>query len=379
MRIVASALTVLLLACGSANAVVFLVLNDEFDDRNLVDNAQHRLAVKFDRARFQEFSKSLLQLKVWHFIALFGKPQPKPDKSYAMPVAQARGLAMSGLRHGDETLNKDHTDFYVVEGAAALEVYYGIDGETPIAILLYFPVDKDFPKLAKDNLTQRLAWDADCFERLKSSTQARRLEVFPWEVDGAELAKLESGDFAADSTFKLLAWVKSGKDLGYTYEHAAESGTWTWRDSSGKLVRKVASASQSRIPYEFVWFHPDGQELRKETFQYRTDELQSRRWCRADTGATIRYETRDAWSWCDKDGKVIRLEWDDNSDGIPDWYRTVEDGIDSTSDRTAKRHPLKPAESWAVDQKLIPEVSRISDQPDLRIPVRRKVIPARSK
>jgi hypothetical protein len=44
-----------------------------------------------------------------------------------------------------------------------------------------------------------------------------------------------------------------------------------------------------------------------------------------------------------------------------------------------KRKPLKVEDSWAINPKLIPEESRISDQPDLRVPIRRKVAEKQGK
>ena len=130
MRTIAAGLVVLLLSGTPAGAVIFLSLEDEFDDIGLVHQAHDRPAVQASRAKLDEYTHSLWRLKERDFVAMFGKAQAKPDKTYAMPVAQARGLGLSGLRYGDPAMNKDHTDFYVVPGVAALEVYYQIDGES---------------------------------------------------------------------------------------------------------------------------------------------------------------------------------------------------------------------------------------------------------
>jgi len=44
-----------------------------------------------------------------------------------------------------------------------------------------------------------------------------------------------------------------------------------------------------------------------------------------------------------------------------------------------KRKPLKIEDSWAISPKLIPEESRILDQPELRVPIRRKAGAAPAK
>jgi hypothetical protein len=373
MRTLSAALLTLLLAGSPACAVVFLSLDDEFDDWGLVSKARDRPAVKSARSKLDEFKRSLLRLKERDFVALFGRPQPKPARTYAMPVAQPRGLALSGIRYSDPAMNKDHTDFYVVPGVAALEVYFGIDGESPAAIVLYFAAGKDFPKLRKDNLEKRLAWDADRFKRLEAHTAARLAEVFPWEVDLAELAKLEAGDYETNAVRKLKAWIESGQKLGYRYQHEDGANDWSWYGPDGRLVRRASRYEGDGAPVAFEWFHPGGGELRSEHFGYRTGELQTRRWCRA-TGENIRYETPGTWCWYGADGRPVRQEWDDNGDGLPDWYVTAADGIAHVFDRKAmeKRRPLKLADSWAVHPELIPEDSRVSDQPDLRIPIRRR-------
>jgi hypothetical protein len=373
MRALAAALSALLLIGSPAYAVVFLMLDDEFDDGVLVSDAQDRPAVKSSRAKIDQFEKGLLRLRERDFVTLFGRPLPKPARTYAMPVAQARGLGLSGLRYGDPAMNKDHTDFYVVPGVAALEVYFGIDGESPAAIVLYFAADKDFPKLTRDNLDERLAWDADRLKRLEAHTAARLTEVFPWEVDRAELTKLEAGDYETNAARKLKAWIESGQALGYTYQHADGADDWSWYGPDGRMVRRASRSSGGVDPVVFEWFHPTGGELRKEEYGYRSGELQTRRWCRA-TGENIRYETRDTWCWYGPDGRPVRQEWDDNGDGLPDWYVTAADGIAHVFDRNAleKRRSLKLADSWAVHPELIPEDSRVSDQPDLRIPIRRR-------
>jgi hypothetical protein len=105
--------------------------------------------------------------------AMFGKPRPKADRTFAMPVAQPRGFGMSGLRHVDEKLNKDHKEFYLVGTFAALEIYYSLDGVSPNVILLHFRVDDTFPRLTKDNLRERLRWEQERWQKLEAYYEKR--------------------------------------------------------------------------------------------------------------------------------------------------------------------------------------------------------------
>jgi hypothetical protein len=378
MRNLVIASMVLLLSAGSAPAGIERILWDDCDDATIVRAVHEQKDVVKFQQKLDDFEKKLFPLKEKDFIALFGKSQAKPPKTYAMPVAQSRGLVLSGLRSGDPKDNKDHTEFYVIKDVAALEVWYQINGESPAAVIFYFPTDKDFPKLTNDNLAKRLAWDDDHFKKLVAHFDKRMVEVFPWEIDQKELARLHEGDFAVDAKTKLEAWIESGKKLGYTYKHEKGSKDWRWYRADGKEARvayQYGSVDGDGPPQFFIWKHEGGGELRSESFSNPSGELTNRRWCRPKTTLNIRYESPSNWCWYGKDGKPVREEWDDNGDGIPDWYITKEDKIEHVGDRKAmeKRKPLKLEESWAINPKLIPEESRISDQPDLRVPIRRKV------
>jgi hypothetical protein len=372
MRTIVVSLAVLLLTGVPAGAVIFTLLDDEFDDSGRIREVRDRPEVQAARAKLDEYKRGLLRLKERDFVAMFGKAQPQPAKAYAMPVAQARGLALSGLRHGDPAMNKDHTDFYVVPGAGALEVYYQIDGESPAAIVVYLPVDSTFPRLTERNLAERLAWDADRVDRLEARTRARFELAFPWEVDRAELARLTAGDFETNAGRKLAAWVASGEALGYTCRHEPGSIEWKWYDNNGRLAREALCSPQAGGAATFNWYRATGDPLREEWFDHPTGELTARRW--GGPGGNVRYETRGSWCWYDRAGKAARLEWDDNGDGIPDWYVAAADGLEHCADRRAmeKRRPLTVPASWAVHPELIPPESRVPDQPGLRVPVRRR-------
>jgi len=57
------------------------------------------------------------------------------------------------------------------------------------------------------------------------------------------------------------------------------------------------------------------------------------------------------------------MEWDDNSDGIPDWVSL------NGNDEERKRVVIQ--ESWAINPKFIPEESQIPDQKERRVPIRK--------
>ena len=89
-----------------------------------------------------------------------------------MPVAQPRGVALSGIDAGGRW-NKSHTEFYPV-GAFGVEVWYGYDGKSPVAVFVYFKADPDFPKLTTSNVQERLAWDRDRFAKLVKLIEDRQ-------------------------------------------------------------------------------------------------------------------------------------------------------------------------------------------------------------
>ncbi len=376
MRLLLATLAAALLTGAPAHAVIFTFLDDEFDDTRLVREARDRWPVKTVDRRIESFERSLYRFKERDFAALFDKPQAKPEKTYAMPVAQARGLMLSGIRYSDPAMNKNHTDFHVLPGVAGLEVYYHIDGETPAVVLVYLPVDAAFPRLTETNLPQRLAWDTAGLDRLAAHLDSRLKAVFPYEVDRAEVANIETGDFSADPAERLRSWTASGSALGYTLrEEVSPEGRkdWKWYGADDRRPAREASRGLGDgPPTYFKWLHPNGGERRSEGFD-ATGVLVCRRWCQDDT-RNIRYETGVSWCWYGLDGKVVRFEWDDNGDGLPDLYVTAEDGIRHTGDEEAmkKRKELRLTESWAVNPALIPEECRIPDQPGLRVPVRLK-------
>src|SRR5579864_5943685 len=157
-----------------SHSIIITFLEDEFDNREAILACRDNKEVKEFGRKIDEFRKRLYQLRERDFVALFGKSSAKPPGTYAMPVAQPRGLALSGLRHADEKLNKDHIEFYQVGPFAGIQVYYGINGASPAAILFYFVADDAFPRLGKNNLTKRLLWDQQRWNRFAEFFEKRR-------------------------------------------------------------------------------------------------------------------------------------------------------------------------------------------------------------
>src|SRR5262249_45186653 len=139
----------LVVASSVGRAVIFLMIHDPVDDHFLVDAVSGQKPVKEFAAEIRALEQTLTANKRGTIEKLFGKPAKKPEKDFAMPVAQPRMFGISGIRSADEKKNKDHTEFHPVGDFAGIEVWYGIDGETPSFALLYFKVDKTFPKLKK--------------------------------------------------------------------------------------------------------------------------------------------------------------------------------------------------------------------------------------
>jgi hypothetical protein len=372
MRKLVMGAMIFLFSAGSSPAPVMNFLKDDCDDVWRGPEFYTQEEVVQAGKKLNEFEKKLQLLKQKDFVALFGKSQDRPANTYAIPVSCGRVFWTSGLGFGAPD-DRRHTDFYIVKDVAALEVHYGFNGESPAVIIVYFCTDRDFPKLAKDNLAKRLAWEEAQLKRFMAFYEKRSTEVFPWEIDQKDLRNLQQGDFAAAAKTKLDAWIESGKKLGYLYEHKEGSNDWNWYLPSGNLARSAHRGANEGPPIRFIWYQEDGShELRREIFNYHTGELTSRCWCRPGTTESIRNESTNNWWWYDKEGNVVRREWDDNGDGIPDWYMTNEDFVGDKKE-VDLRKPLKVEKSWAINPKLIPEESRISDQPELRVPIRRKV------
>lgn len=294
-----------------------------------------------------------------------------------MPVAQPRGLALSGLRHADPRMNKDHTEFYTIEDFAAIQVYYGLDGVSPGTILLYFRTDDEFPKLTKDNLEKRLSWEQERLKKLIAYFERRRAAVFVWEVDAELEEKLSQGLNSADFDVKLQAMLHWGKQQGYRLDHSPAQGEqtprWSWYLGNQLMVEAYHDRGfegEDGRPCNFIFYSLDGNRQRDER---GWPSLQWIRWYRQN-GTMVRLEGGSiqngawrptTWCWYDKKEKAVRSEWDDNGDGIPDAYR------EGDFYKEEPRLSLSLRQSWAVLPELIPEDFRLKDQAKRCVPIRR--------
>jgi hypothetical protein len=376
------------LLATEARAVIIESLSDECDDEKVIRDAFDLPRVRASREKLNGFTAQLLRLKERDIVAIFGRDRTKPAKRFAMPVAQARGLLLSGFRSKAPKPKKDHTDLYLIGDYAAIEVryywswelYQGTSGDTPYVILVYFPADDTFPKLTERNLDQRLASEQERFQKLLDYFEERKAEVFPWEVDPEEEKKLYEGEFTRDRKAKLELWKEAGKKHSWRMKIETFTGggiRYAWFGADGKYIREAGPSRADALPDSFIWRHPDGiHEYRREEYHNVTGHLQWLRWERPD-GGNIRFETFNAedhavsWGWSDKDGKSGRAELDENDDGIPDVFLT--------GNRDKGRHPLPLEKSWAVHPELIPPECRIPDQPDRCVPLRKVAAPPRKK
>ena len=155
----------------TAEAQVFYLIIDEFDSINAVQAAQDQEITKPTQKLWKDLSAGLESKNLDEMERMFGKPTKMPENTYAMPVVQPRGYGMPGAR---STKGKDHTAFYAVADFAGLEVRYGADGKSARWVVVYFKVDKTFPKLTSDNLKERLAWDEERLLKLTKLVEERQ-------------------------------------------------------------------------------------------------------------------------------------------------------------------------------------------------------------
>jgi len=158
---------VLAVVVSNCRAPIFLTIDDPEDDTTLVDAVSGQKPVEEFAAEIEAFEKKLLANDLEKIEKLLGKPGPRPEKGYAMPIGQHRKLLISGLRHSDKKMNKNHTDYYPIGDFAGIEVSYGINGTSPQFAVLYFKVDNQFPRLTVTNMAERLKWDRDKFAKVK--------------------------------------------------------------------------------------------------------------------------------------------------------------------------------------------------------------------
>jgi hypothetical protein len=196
-----------------ASAIIELYL-DPIDDAQIINAVANADKVKESRKEVQELGKHLMKLDRVALAAVLAKPAAKPVKTYAMPVGEMRGLALSGLRKTDDNRpDSDFVSFHPVGDFAAVEAYfsrYNQDGNTPLAIRIYLKVDKAFPKLTKGNLDQRLAWEQRQIRKLVEHI-GKTADGLPSGASGSQLKKLidhigrEKPSYFGDLGIKALA------------------------------------------------------------------------------------------------------------------------------------------------------------------------------
>lgn len=221
---------------SGVRAVIILMIHDSVDDHFLVDDVSGQKPVKEFAAEIHAFEQTLTANKRETIEKLLGKPANKPGKDFAMPVAQPRQFMISGIRYADENKNKDHTEFYPVGDFAGIEVRYGIDGETPNFALLYFKVDKTFPKLKKleEKVTEKPAKPA----KEPAATRKHTIDVDHWDkmkegMNKEQIAKLFStpaGDHAPGTEYLTRSWGWRRGGSGKVHE------TLEWRSEKGRIV-----------------------------------------------------------------------------------------------------------------------------------------------
>lgn len=204
VRLMLAGVLALVVVAADVGASIVVWLPDEFDDHRVIASFQETPAVAAFSKDMDAFKERLRARKEADILAMFGKPRPKPAQTFAMPVAQRRGFGMSGLRHADAKLNKDHKEFYLIGTGAAVEIYYALDGISPYIILLYLRVDDTFPRLTKDNLETRLAWERKRWHDLLAYVDRRADRVLgknagadrptAWPVPKASVPSLAAAD-----------------------------------------------------------------------------------------------------------------------------------------------------------------------------------------
>jgi hypothetical protein len=216
---------------SGSRAIVTLLIHDPVDDRALVDAVSGQKPVKEFAAEIEALEKILLAKDKEKIEKLLGKPAPKPEKDYAMPVGQPRGFTISGLRYADEKKNKDHTAFYPVGDFAGIEVRYAVDGTSPQFALLYFKLDDQFPKLKQleekaplrkaPAAIRKHTIDEDHWDKMKSGMNKEQI---------AQLFSVPAGDYAPGTDYltRSRGWRRGSS--GEVHE------TLEWRSEKGRIV-----------------------------------------------------------------------------------------------------------------------------------------------
>lgn len=229
-------LIVLTAVPSSSRANIILRIHDTVDDSDLVDAVSGQKPVKEFAAEIEALEKKLLTNDKEKIEKLLGKPAPKPEKGYAIPVGQHRMFAISGIRYRDEKLNKDHTAYYPIGDFAGIEVRYGINGTTPQFAVLYFKVDDAFPKLKK--VEKKTTEKPASPKQRPTVTRKNTIDVDHWDMmkegmNKEQIAKLFSapaGDYAPGTDYLTRMWGWRRGGYGKTHE------TLEWRSEKGRAI-----------------------------------------------------------------------------------------------------------------------------------------------
>jgi hypothetical protein len=233
-------IVVCLLVTGASAVIKFYL--DEIDDAIIINAVADAEKVKESCKEIQELEKHLLKLDSVALTALLGKPVTKPAKTYAMPVGETRGLALSGLRLAEDNRpDSDFVSFHPVGDFAAVEAYYSRynqDGPNPLAIRIYLKVDKAFPKLTKDNLDQRLAWDQGQLRKLVEHI-GKKADELPLGASGSQLKKLT----------EYIGKKSDGNDREAEWPKVIAAGEWSKPvdDNRGYAVRGRLVLCEKRL------------------------------------------------------------------------------------------------------------------------------------
>jgi hypothetical protein len=158
----------------SVYGVEYTYLRDDFDEMELVRPVSAEESVNSFRKKLDDFKDRLGGMKEADIEKLFERIESIPRKTYALPVAERRVLAIPGFRRSD---SKRHCELYAAKDLGIIIIFYGNDGESPWKTVVYFKVDKDFPTLTATNLEQRLAWDRQRLDKLAKYVEEREKEV----------------------------------------------------------------------------------------------------------------------------------------------------------------------------------------------------------
>jgi hypothetical protein len=224
------ALLAVIVACAPAD--VIMMIHDDVDDYALIRAVSGQKPVKDFCAEIDSLDRLVCANNREKIEKALGKPAERPGKGYAMPVAQHRMFALSGIRYADEKLNRDHQEYYPIGDSGGIEVWYGINGESPQIALLYFKMDESFPKLkevgdkgakkpAKPPLvTRKHAIDMEHWDMMKQGMNKEQI---------AELFLAPAGNYAPQTEYPTdrYGW-RWGKD-GKVHE------TLTWQSEKARI------------------------------------------------------------------------------------------------------------------------------------------------